>query len=158
MAGLDFTYKMGFTDRLQRFQLLLALVLLVGCVSIGHALELDVSGAYPAKVPGRTPSSSTQDTIFPEDAAKFIGQLKNVCGTVASAHYAPRGKGQPTFIYLDKPYPNQAFTVIIWGSDRGKFRKPPEEFYSGKTICVTGMIKSHRGRPEIEVKEPDQIR
>ena len=40
---------------------------------------------------------------------------------VASAHYAERSKGQPTFINLDKPYPNAPFTVLIWGSDRGKF-------------------------------------
>jgi hypothetical protein len=45
-----------------------------------------------------------QDTISPEDAAKFIGESKTVCGQVASAHYAARTKGQPTFINFDKPY------------------------------------------------------
>jgi micrococcal nuclease len=99
-----------------------------------------------------------QDTITPEDAAKFIGQQKTVCSMVASAHFAAKSKGQPTFINLDKPYPNQVFTVLIWGSDRGKFEKPPEALYSGKEICVTGMIQSYQGRPEIIVKEPSQIK
>jgi hypothetical protein len=99
-----------------------------------------------------------QEIISPEDAAKFIGQQKTVCGVVASAHFAARSKGQPTFINLDKPYPNQIFTVLIWGSDRGKFEKPPETLYFGKEICVTGMIQSYQGRPEIVVKEPGQIR
>jgi micrococcal nuclease len=76
----------------------------------------------------------------------------------ASAHFAAKSKGQPTFINLDKPYPNQVFTVLIWGSDRGKFEKPPETLYSGKEICVTGMVQSYQGRPEIIVKDPSQIK
>jgi micrococcal nuclease len=65
---------------------------------------------------------------------------------------------QPTSLHLGKPYPNQVFTVLIWGSDRSKFEKPLETLYSGKEICVTGMIKSYQGRPEIIVKEPGQIK
>jgi micrococcal nuclease len=99
-----------------------------------------------------------QETITPEDAAKFIGQQKTVCGTVASAHYAAIIREQPTSLHLNKPYPNQIFTVLIWGSDRGKFEKPPEMLYYGKEICVIGMIQSYQGRPEIIVKEPGQIR
>jgi micrococcal nuclease len=99
-----------------------------------------------------------QETITPEDAAKFTGESKTVCGTVASAHYAAKVKGQPTSINLDKPYPNQVFTVLIWGSDRGKFEKPPETLYSGKEICVMGMIQSYQGKAEIIVKEPGQIK
>jgi hypothetical protein len=34
---------------------------------------------------------------------KCIGRQKTVCGTVASAHFAAKSKGQPTFINLDKP-------------------------------------------------------
>ena len=120
---------------MKRFKLLLIKALLVGLVSIAYA----------------------QETIAPENGAKFIGQQKTLCGTVASAHYATRSKGQPTFLNLNKPYPNQVFTVLIWGSDRGKFDKPPESLYSGKEICVTGMIQSYQGRPEIVVKEPAQI-
>jgi hypothetical protein len=104
-----------------------------------------------------TASAFPQEAISPEDAAKFIGQQKMVCGTVASAHYASRSKGQPTFLNLNKPYPHQVFTVLIWGSDRGKFEKPPEAL-SGKEICVMGMIQSYRGRPEIIVKDPSQIK
>jgi len=99
-----------------------------------------------------------QETISPEDAAKYIGQQKTVCGTVASAHFAAKTKGQPTFINLDRPFPNQVFTVLIWGSDRSKFEKPPETLYSGKEICVTGMIQSFQGKAEIIVKEPSQIK
>jgi len=99
-----------------------------------------------------------QETITPYQAANFIGQQRTVCGTVASAHVAAESKEQPTFISLDKPYPNQVFTVLIWASDRSKFEKPPETLYPKKEICVTGMIQSYQGKAEIVVKDPGQIK
>jgi DNA/RNA endonuclease YhcR with UshA esterase domain len=102
-------------------------------------------------------SIAQQEYINPIDAHKYIGKGKTVCGTVASANYAIRSKGRPTFLNLDQPYPNQIFTVVIWGSDRNRFKNPPETFFRGKTICVTGIIKDYRGKPEIVVRSPDQI-
>jgi micrococcal nuclease len=102
-------------------------------------------------------SIAQQEYVNPIDAHKFIGMEKTVCGTVASATYAIRTKGRPTFLNLDQPHPNQIFTVVIWGSDRNKFKNPPETFFKGKRICVTGFIESYRGKPEIVVHSPDQI-
>jgi DNA/RNA endonuclease YhcR with UshA esterase domain len=102
-------------------------------------------------------SIAQQEYISPIDAPKYIGMEKTVCGTVASATYAFRSKGQPTFLNLDQPHPNQIFTVVIWGSNRNKFKSPPETSFRGKRICVTGIIESYRGKPEIVVRDPDQI-
>jgi hypothetical protein len=49
------------------------------------------------------------------------------------------------------------FTVLIWGSDRGKFGAP-ETVYQDRDICVTGQIKQFRGTPEIVVSDPKQIK
>ena len=98
-----------------------------------------------------------QEYVSPIDAYKFIGVEKTVCGTVASATYAIRTKGRPTFLNLDQPYPKQIFTAVIWGSDRNKFQNPPESSFRGKRICVTGVIEEFRGKPEIIVRSPDQI-
>jgi hypothetical protein len=57
-------------------------------------------------------------SITPAEAANHIGETATVCGKVASTHCAARSHGHPTFINLDKPYPNSPFTVLIWGSDR----------------------------------------
>jgi hypothetical protein len=97
-------------------------------------------------------------SITAAEAANHIGERRAVCGVVASAHFANHSRGQPTFMNLDRPYPNQIFTVIIWGSDRDKFSNAPETYYQGKAVCVTGTIKGYRGKPEIIVKNPDQIR
>src|SRR5437763_14849013 len=94
---------------------------------------------------------AAQERISASEAAKYRGKKAAVCGQVASATYAARSRGRPTFLNLDRPYPNQIFTVLIWGDNRGKFPTPPEKAYSGKKICVTGTISSYRGQPQIIV-------
>ena len=104
----------------------------------------------------RWSASRAADNISANGAKDHIGSRETVCGIVAGAKYAASSKGQPTFLNLDRPYPNQIFTAVIWGSDRGRFAKPPEEF-QGTRVCVTGTIKTYQGRPEIEVHDPSQL-
>jgi len=89
-------------------------------------------------------------------AKDHVGETAIVCGVVASTTLAARTKGQPTFLNLEKPYPTHIFTAVIWGSDRPKFGQQ-EVSYRDKRICVTGTIKSFRGRPEIVVTDLSQI-
>jgi len=100
---------------------------------------------------------AAQERISPTEASKYVGKPTIVCGQVASATFAARSRGRPTFLNLDRPYPNQIFTAFIWGENRGKFPTPPEKAYSGKKICVTGTISSYRGQPQIVVRDPGQI-
>lgn len=90
------------------------------------------------------------------EAKDYVGKRAMVCGQVVTTRYADRSKGQPTFLNLDKPYPNEIFTVLIWGEDRQKFGEP-ETKYRDKQVCATGLIKSYRGTPEIQASEPSQI-
>jgi hypothetical protein len=98
-----------------------------------------------------------QKRISPSEAKDHVGEVATVCGEVASTHYASSTKGQPTFLNLDKPYPNPIFTILIWGSDRSKFGLPENE-YKGKRICVTGKITEYRDAPEIVSNDPGQIK
>jgi micrococcal nuclease len=95
-------------------------------------------------------------TIAASEAADHIGEHQTVCGAVASTRYASSSRGQPTFLNLEKPYPDQIFTVIIWGRNREKFGRPEVQF-KDKDICVSGTIESYRGVPQIEAREPSQI-
>jgi hypothetical protein len=90
------------------------------------------------------------------EAKDHIGEKATVCGKVASTRYAATTRGKPTFLNLDKPYPSQVFTVLIWGESRAKFGAP-EEQYRGKQICVTGTITEYRKGPEIVVSDPQSI-
>ena len=100
-----------------------------------------------------------QDTgsITATDASKYVGQKKMVCGKVVSTKFLSSNSKQPTFLNLDKPYPNQVFTIVIWGSDRKNFSKPPETEYADKELCVTGVITSYKDKPEIVASAPTQI-
>ena len=98
-----------------------------------------------------------QTSISAAEAKSHVGERATVCGEVASTRYAARTRGNPTFINLDKPYPNQIFTVLIWGTDRPKFGDP-EELYRNKHICITGKISDYKNVPEIVAYEPTQIK
>lgn len=97
-----------------------------------------------------------QKKLTGTEAQEHIGEEATVCGDVVSARYASTSNGAPTFLNLDKPYPGQVFTVVIWGKDRHKFGKP-EEDYQGKRICVNGKITAYAGKAEILASDPKQI-
>jgi hypothetical protein len=94
-------------------------------------------------------SALMAQTITTSEAAKHIGERETVCGTIAGEHTAGSSRGTPTFINLDRPYPNQVFTLLIWGDDRGRVGAVPE---SGK-LCATGVITEYRGSPEIVLRD-----
>jgi micrococcal nuclease len=101
--------------------------------------------------------AQTEHHLTAAEAKNHVGETATVYGRVASAHFAEKSKGQPTFLNLDKPYPNAIFTILIWGTDRQKFGKA-EETYRDKNVCVSGKITSHRDTPEIVITTPGQIR
>jgi hypothetical protein len=80
-----------------------------------------------------------QNRLAAKETKQHIGEHATVCGLVTSAKYAASTRGQPTFLNLDEPYPNQVFTILIWGSGRPKFGRP-EMAYAEKRICATGTI------------------
>ena len=96
------------------------------------------------------------NSISAVQAKNHIGENATVCGQVVSTHFADTSKGKPTFLNLDEPYPHQIFTIVIWESDRTKFGNP-ESKYKWMAVCVSGMVESYRGVPQIVAREPTQI-
>jgi hypothetical protein len=80
-----------------------------------------------------------------------------VCGTVASAKFAEKSHRSPTFLNLDEAYPHRVFTPLICGDDRDKFDPLPESL-KGSRICVSGEIRLYKGKSEIIVAYPSQIK
>lgn len=114
-------------------------------------VAFSVGGAAAA-----APAADVPDVPIAE-AGQHVGQVARICGLVASAAHFASVTGQPTFLNLDRPYPDQLFTVVIWGSNRSRFGTPPEQLFDGKSICVTGRIDTYRGKPQIVVEDPAQI-
>ena len=101
--------------------------------------------------------SLAQKSLTAIEAKNHIGEQGTVCGKVVSTRYAEGSRGNPTFLNFDQPYPNQIFTMLIWGSDRAKFDEP-ETKYRGQQICVTGKITDYKGTPEIVASELSQVK
>lgn len=84
-------------------------------------------------------------TIPSVDAKNHIGERATVCGSIADKHVASQSQGRPTFIDLDRPYPNQTFTVLVWERDKGKVGTLP----SAGQLCVTDTIAQYHGGAQI---------
>ncbi len=94
-------------------------------------------------------------TYSAKEAWNHVGEDAVVCGKVAGVFYAQRSKGQPTFINLEKDYPNQLFTIIIWGKQRKQFKDLRS--FEGKRLCFRGAIQSYNERPEMVIDLPRQV-
>ncbi|MEX0995197.1 MAG: hypothetical protein WD599_06670, partial [Balneolaceae bacterium] len=79
--------------------------------------------------------------ISAAEASNYIGAVAEVCGRVVSADFISQLEGRPTFLNLDRAYPDQPFTAVIWESDRNKWQAPPEQLYNNRRICVSGRIQ-----------------
>ncbi|MDG5767117.1 hypothetical protein QA596_06550 [Balneolales bacterium ANBcel1] len=120
---------------------------------------LMVAGLILSRVYQPEPSRRAPEVrVSAFDAAEHAGSYAEVCGRVASARHVRQIRGEPTFLNLGQPYPDQVFTIVIWGDDRQRWPDPPEERYLTREVCVTGEIRMHDGVPQIRVRTPDQIR
>lgn len=95
------------------------------------------------------PAFAAAQTIPATEASHHVGEHATVCGTITGEHAAYSSRGTPTFINLDRPYPHQVFTALVWGEDRGNVGSIPA---SGQ-LCVTGNITEYHGVPEIVVRD-----
>lgn len=91
-------------------------------------------------------------TVAAADAAAHVGEAITVEGIVSEVHVSERA----TFIDLGSRYPNEEFTGVIFTSDAGAFSDV--DAYEGKTVDITGSVQLYRGRPEIILTSPSQIR
>jgi len=95
--------------------------------------------------------------IQSREAINHIGDFAEVCGRVVDTSFMQQVSGSPTFLNFDAPYPDQSFTVIIWGNVRHLWDQPPEHLYANRRVCVTGSIRLYEGKPQIIVRSPGRI-
>jgi hypothetical protein len=104
-------------------------------------------------------------SLVPEEAWRHIGENKTVCGQIVDTSYATSVTNLPTYLYLERPRPEQVFTVVIPSAKRDLFGDSPEKSFRGKGICVTGKIEGDssmepsttRHRAKILIEEEEQI-
>lgn len=101
-------------------------------------------------------TASAQKVISASDAAKHINEKVTICEKVFSSKLIT--PSNMTFLDLGGFHPNELLTVVIKGEDRSKFKDAPDEYFKGRNICVTGIVIDYKGKPEIVVSDPGQIK
>jgi micrococcal nuclease len=101
-------------------------------------------------------TASAQKVISASDAAKHINEKVTICEKVFSTKLIT--PSNMTFLDLGGFHPNQLLTVVIKGEDRSKFKDAPDEYFKGRNVCVTGTVINYKGKPEIVVSDPKQIK
>lgn len=103
----------------------------------------------------RSLTCGQSNTICPEDAIKHIGKYKTVRFFVKKTY----DSGKTVFLNSKNNFKDpDNFTAVIFSRDKYKFPSSPSDYYWGKTIDVTGIIKRYEGRAEIILKSPSQVR
>ena len=94
--------------------------------------------------------------IESNQAARCIGQTVEACGTVAQVSENTRGY----FINLDKSFPSQSLSIVIWNNRRSDIEERVGNLFSleGRRVCGIGEVSSYRGRPQIEISSPYNLR
>jgi len=87
------------------------------------------------------------------EAPNHIGEYTCVSGKIDHVSTSKKGTISLNFCPDYKTCP---FSAVIFNEDASKFPNPKQ--YEGKTLEITGLIKSYQGRPEIVLKAPDQIK
>jgi hypothetical protein len=96
---------------------------------------------------------SDSSVISWTDASKYVGKTKTVEGTIVRTF---RSSTNTIFLNFHDPYQGY-FCGVIFASDLSSFPFKPEDFYRGKEVRITGLIKLYQGAPEIIVENPSQI-
>lgn len=93
-------------------------------------------------------------TITPAEAAQHAGKEVVVRG---KAEQVVTAVTLTVHINFGGKFPNQVFTAKIFrASSQGVFADV--ESYEGQVIEVQGVVRMYKGKPEIEVREPSQLR
>lgn len=149
----------------------LTLGLLLGIV-IGSVAGFDIAGLGPAReVTYSTTLTSVetstltvslkpprwlhadQQAISSDASVRYIGGVRTVEGKIVGTH---RTTDNTVFLYFHDPH-EEYFIVVISSNDLANFNFPPEVFYSGKEVRVTGKIQLFRNGPAIFVRNPSQV-
>lgn len=106
----------------------------------------------PNPIPVVNPPKIAIDAPLP---ATSIAGDTNVCDKFYGGKVLSSGM---VLLNLGGAYPDQKLTVVIKAEDRSKFKDAPDIYYDGKKVCVTGHVEMYKGKPEIVVTDPSQIK
>ena len=106
---------------------------------------------------------SKLDTITAEMAATKIGEDVIVKGKIVTTFFAEFSTGKPTFLNLEKPFPNNPVAIIIFEEQLEELGINAQN-YKNKTVIVKGTVQQYKDeakpfkyKPSITIYNKDQL-
>jgi DNA/RNA endonuclease YhcR with UshA esterase domain len=138
------------------FALLLALIL--GCKKNSDEIQVQKSTSEVTDVKKTEEEIPENENKNPTkvyssyEAASHEGEFASVKGFVADVYFSEKA----VFMNFEKKYPSNIFTAVVFKRDLNKFQDLNQ--YKNKYVKVEGVIKLYKGKPEIILKSPQQIK
>ncbi len=99
------------------------------------------------------PTTQVRRAIGFAESGSYVGQSVTVEGIIADVHQA---RGGTVFLDFGGVYPNSIFTAVIFQSDVRKFYNL--QSLKRRKVAVFGEVKMYRGKPEVILSSPDQLK
>jgi hypothetical protein len=96
-------------------------------------------------------AANGQQHFSAEGFKNNLGKTGTLCDTVYTLRVF---SDTLTLLNMGGAYPNQKYTIAI----KGNKIKLPWDQLKNKPVCVTGVFEMYKGRPEIEITDPEKIR
>jgi hypothetical protein len=140
---------------MRRTKILVAvIVLVVFCLGFFVGRRAGRSPSSTSYLAGRSSSAGEMaGCVDFHDAAPRAGQTGCVSGRVLKV-FASRGGN--TFLDFCEDYRGCPFTSVVFSSDKNKFGDLAS--LAGRQIEIRGPITVYQGKPEIIIRDPEQIR
>jgi hypothetical protein len=114
---------------------------------VAFAFALSIAAAAPAFADDVAPIK-----IQASEAAAHVGQNVTVVGVLTNVH---KTNGKAVLWDIGGAYPDNPFTVYV--AKQNTDTVPDVTPLVGKTLAVTGLLKTYHGKPEIEVTDTKQV-
>lgn len=94
----------------------------------------------------------SDEIISTNEVTDYINKTVTVEGYVADVVMRPK----VNYLNFDNKFPKHTFTAVIFPGDAGKFEDLT--VFKNKNIEVKGKIELYKGKPQIIVNSPEQIK
>lgn len=103
-----------------------------------------------------TLSHATEPKIEAYKAPFHVGKTVMACGILAETKHFPNRH----YLNLDKKYPKQSLTVLVWNKDYRWFEQRFGEIdsYVGRRFCARGKIEEYKNNLQMKVTNPQFLR
>lgn len=95
-----------------------------------------------------------QTRVTAKEVVNYVGKEVTLCDSV----YSARAMDNISLLNIGGRFPKEVITMVVFKSDRAKFKKEPVELYGNKRICVTGKVTLYKNKLQLIVNDPKQVK